>query len=311
MSYQNAPPTYDDESVELQDSNFRQLDTDYYQEPKATIVPFLGTFSELKDDWRHTMRVLFAEWWGTMLFVYIGTGSVMAAIPNGAGIMDEPSVILISLGFGFGIATMVYATANISGGHLNPAVTIAIVASRKMSIIKGSVYLFSQLAGAMVGSALLKLSIPNDICEFVKYGATTLANNATFGAFQINVTVGGGLVMEFILTFLLVFTVFATASLPGDSKDMGKFAPLSIGFAVLVCHIVGTPYTGPSMNPARSFGPAVVGGTWTHHWVYWLGPIMGGLFAAFTYNYGMAESAEKSKAVSQKAFGLSSVHTGR
>jgi glycerol uptake facilitator-like aquaporin len=76
--------------------------------------------------------------------------------------------------------------------------------------------------------------------------------------------------MEFMLTYLLVFTVFSTASLPGESKDMGKFAPLSIGFAVLVCHIVGIPYTGPSLNPARSFGPAVVGGVWTDHWVYWV-----------------------------------------
>jgi len=225
--------------------------------------------------------------------------------------MDEPSVILISLGFGFGIATMVYATANISGGHLNPAVTFAIVASRKMSIIKGCCFMTSQLLGAIVGSGLLKLSIPNEICETVHYGATTLANNATFGRFTINVSVGGGILMEIILTFLLVFTVFATASLPGDSKDMGKFAPLSIGFAVLVAHIVGTPYTGPSMNPARSFGPAVIGGTWTHHWVYWVGPLLGALFAAMTYNYGMSESAEKSKAVTQKQFGLSSTHTGR
>lgn len=76
--------------------------------------------------------------------------------------------------------------------------------------------------------------------------------------------------MEFILTYLLVFTVFSTASLPGDSKDMGKFAPLSIGFAVMVAHIVGIPYTGPSLNPARSFGPAVVGGVWTDHWIYWV-----------------------------------------
>lgn len=110
MSYQTVPPVYDqDDSIELQDSNFRQLETDFgfnFEKPKP--IPILGNLNELTEDWRQTLRVLFAEFWGTMLFVYIGTGSVMSSKPLGTGVMDGPTVILVSMAFGFGIATMVW-----------------------------------------------------------------------------------------------------------------------------------------------------------------------------------------------------------
>lgn len=115
MSYQTVPPTYDqDDSVELQDSNFRQLETDFgFNLEKPKPIPILGNISELTEDWRQTLRVLFAEFWGTMLFVYIGTGSVMSSKPLGTGVMDGPTVILVSMAFGFGIATMVCKVADV------------------------------------------------------------------------------------------------------------------------------------------------------------------------------------------------------
>eukprot|EP01126_Amoeba_proteus_P035547 TRINITY_DN358_c0_g1_i12.p1 TRINITY_DN358_c0_g1~~TRINITY_DN358_c0_g1_i12.p1 ORF type:complete len:288 (+),score=21.49 TRINITY_DN358_c0_g1_i12:82-864(+) len=259
MSYQPLEPL--EEDTGLLDSR-----------RKTTFLPSVGSIRELTGNWTQTLRELFAEWMGTMFFVYIGTGSVLATVPWD-GLLDPPTIVAVSMGFGFGLATMVYATANVSGGHLNPAVTIAIVFAKKMSLIKGFFYICSQCLGAIVGSAMIMATIPKPICEAAKYGATTLATNTTFGKFDqhsVAVSLGHGFFMEMLLTFLLVFTVFATASLPGEEKQMGKFAPLSIGFAVLSCHLVGIPYTGPSMNPARSFGPAVISGVWTHHWVYWV-----------------------------------------
>ena len=96
------------------------------------------------------------------------------------------------------------------------------------------------------------------------------------------ISVGGGLLAETTLTFVLVFVVFATAI---DPKGLGKLAPIAIGLAVLVDHLFGVPVTGAGMNPARSFGPAVVAGAWDNHWIYWVGPAIGGALAALVYEF--------------------------
>jgi len=101
--------------------------------------------------------------------------------------------------------------------------------------------------------------------------------------------------MEMILTFFLVLVIFATAPFPGDEKKMGSFAPQAIGLSVLAGHLVGIPFTGPSMNPARSFGPAVVGGTWTDHWVYWFAPLLGGAVASLIYTLVLSAQVERAK----------------
>eukprot|EP01125_Pyxidicula_operculata_P007351 TRINITY_DN24_c0_g1_i1.p1 TRINITY_DN24_c0_g1~~TRINITY_DN24_c0_g1_i1.p1 ORF type:complete len:297 (+),score=37.92 TRINITY_DN24_c0_g1_i1:28-891(+) len=247
-----------------------------------------------KDQWREQL----AEFWGTMIFVFLGTGTAIATVPID-GKMDASGVVAISFGFGFGLATMIYATANISGGHLNPAVTMGIMVAKKIPIIKALAFMFWQCTGAIFGTLIVKGAFPEELTSRIYYGATVLVVNATLGDIttashkdNYTVDVGQAILMEITLTFLLVFTVFATAGV-ADKESMGKFAPLSIGLAVLGGHLVGVPFTGPSMNPARSFGPAVVSGHWEHHWLYWVGPMLGGISASLIYKYLFIHAEEK------------------
>ena len=127
----------------------------------------------------------------------------------------------------------------------------------------------AQVLGAIVGAWLLTVVVPD--AAQVNLGAHGLGPD---------VTVGAGLIAEIILTFALVFVVFATAM---DLKGVGHLAPLAIGFAVAVDHLIGVPVTGASMNPARSIGPALMAGAWDNHWLYWAGPLAGGAIAALVY----------------------------
>jgi len=201
---------------------------------------------------------------------------------------------------------MIYTTAHISGGHLNPAVTLAIVLARKMTVVKGILYIIVQCIGGICGSIMIFLTLPTALSDYTSYGATTLEKNGTFCPTPSlsrcpgnetfwSIHPGGGILLEATLTFFLVFCVFATASLPGDEKKMGAFAPQSIGLVVVCGHLFGIPFTGPSMNPARSFGPAVISGNFDDHWVYWLGPMLGGALASIIYTQILSASIEKSK----------------
>ena len=209
----------------------------------------------------------FAEFIATLLFVFVGAGSVVATGALTGGDLDPARLVAIALAHGLAITLLVYATANLSGGHINPAVSFAAALTGKISPTKASMYIMAQLGGAVVGALLLKISLP----EEGNLGAHALGSG---------VNVGMGVLIETILTFVLVFTIFTTAI---DPKGMGRLAPLAIGLAVLVGHIAAVTYTGASMNPARSLGPAVVAGAWTDHWVYWVGPMVGGVLASLIY----------------------------
>jgi len=201
---------------------------------------------------------------------------------------------VIGFGFGFAIATMVYATANLSGGHLNPAVSIAIAVAMKMPILQMFAYILAQVGGALVGSGMLRAVTPELLGKRVCWGCTTLSKNVTQNftlpdgsevMYTWSISISQGVFFEFIMTFILVFTVFSTAGVASDARSVGRFAPLSIGFAVFINVMVGATYTGGSLNPARSFGPAAISNTWTDHWIYWVGPICGGVFAGLWYKY--------------------------
>ena len=214
-------------------------------------------------------RASLAEFIATLLFIFLGAGAVVV---TGGLIKEELTsarLVAIALAHGLAIALLVATTAKISGGHINPAVTFGVWITGKISLTKAVMYVVAQLVGAVVGALLLKGVIP-------------AAAQGNLGAHGLGsgITPGGGLVAEIVLTFALVFVVFATAI---DPKGLGHIAPLAIGFTILVDHLLGVPVTGAGMNPARSFGPAVVAGAWDNHWIYWAGPLMGGALAALVY----------------------------
>jgi MIP family channel proteins len=203
-----------------------------------------------------------AELIGTFALTFIGG----AAIING-----EAGLVGVAIAHGLTVAVMVSAIGHISGGHINPAATVGFMATGKMSLKEGGTYIVFQLVGATLAALCLKSFVPG-------------ASDAALGgqSMAVGVTFGSGVAIEIILTFFLVFTVFATAV---DERGAFKaIAGFGIGLVVAFDILAGGPVTGASMNPARSFGPALVAGQWDNHLVYWLGPLIGGAGAAIIYN---------------------------
>ena len=214
-------------------------------------------------------RASFIELRAAAVFVFLGAGSGIVTGSLTGGELTVPRLFTIALAHGLAIAFLAFATANVSGGHMNPAVTLAAVMTKKITGARGLMFVAAQLTGAVIGALLLLATIPE-------------AADTNLGAHALgpDVTITMGLIMEIVVTFILVFVIFATAVDPGG---IAPLAPLAIGFAVLVDHLVAVPITGASMNPARSFGPALVSGEWADHWIYWLGPLLGGLIAGVMY----------------------------
>ena len=222
-----------------------------------------------------TVQKAVAEFVGTFTLIFIGVGSIVAATAakGGAG---GAGLVTIAIAHGLAIAVMVTAVGHISGGHLNPAVTVAAMAARKIHPRDALVYLGAQLAGAVAGAAVLRGALPESLWRSAKLGTPGLGGG---------VSAAQGVVIEAVLTFFLVWVVFATAVDPRGA--FGKIAGLAIGFVVLMDIMAGGPFTGGAMNPARFFGPALVGGYWADLWVYVVGPIAGGLAAAAVYGVVM------------------------
>jgi len=229
--------------------------------------------------------LVFQSFFATMIFVFIGCGSVVATqAALGKSEIQIPSLTLIALAHGFCIMVMVYTVGEISGGHINPAVTWATVLTQKISILRALIYWASQFLGAMVGAGILKGLIPESI-------------PTGLGCHSINplLTVVQGFFAEVVFTFIFIFVVFATAISPfvgkvaplsgGSEYGPGKLTPFAVGMTILILHTVGIPLTGASMNPARSFGPAVVQGCWANHWIYWIGPLTGSTIAAIIAHF--------------------------
>ena len=218
---------------------------------------------------RAAWRATYAEFIATLLFIFLGAGTVAVT----GGLVKEgltsARLVAIALAHGLAIALLVSATARISGGHINPAVTFGALITGKINLARAMMYVGAQLVGAVVGAWLLTLVIP----------AAAWGNLGAHGL-GAGISVEGGLVAEIVLTFALVFVVFATAV---DPKGPGHLAPFAIGVTVLVDHLIGVPITGAGMNPARSFGPALIAGAWANHWIYWVGPLIGGGLAAWVY----------------------------
>lgn len=218
-------------------------------------------------------KAALAEAVGTFTLIFIGAGSVIADQLSGGRL----GLVGVALAHGLAIGTMVSATGHISGGHLNPAVTAGFMVARRMAPRVGLAYVIAQLAGASVGGFLLVASFPEAARQAVHLGTPALGRG---------VTPGVGIVVEAILTFLLVFTIFAVAV---DTRGPHDIAGLLIGLVIAMDILAGGVLTGGAMNPARAFGPALFAGAWQNQIVYWAGPLLGGALAALLYDSALKE----------------------
>jgi MIP family channel proteins len=228
----------------------------------------------------HTPRKLAAEFFGTFLLVFIGVGSLCANQFMGD---SGGGIVAIAAAHGLAIACGVAAVGHISGAHFNPAVTLGFWVTKRMGTIAALLYWLAQLAGAITAAHLLKALLPAAIWGPVMLGTPALA--ADFTRLQ-------GMILESVLTFFLVFIIFATAL--DAHNGFRSLAPLAIGFAVCIGVFCGAPFTGAALNPARALGPALAGGFWSNHGVYWVGPLAGGVLAGWLYDFLYLRNSEAS-----------------
>jgi len=221
------------------------------------------------------MKSLVAEFLGTMLLVIFGCGTAM----QHAG--SDGYVTKVSLAFGLAVMAIACFTGHISGGNLNPAVSIGLLAGGQLSVIKCCLYIVVQCIGAIVGAAIL-------------YGTTKEEVRGGLGSNGIGISASpfGGMVMELIGSMILVLVVYATA-VDKNNKSSPMLPPLLIGLTVSVAHLLLIPYTGTSINPARSLGPAIVSDTWDDHWVFWIGPLLGGAIGGVLYRFVFMNNNEE------------------
>lgn len=228
-------------------------------------------------------RAWLAEAIGTYALVFFGPLAITVAVAMFGLSMGPDALLIISFAHGAVIGIMVYVFGHVSGTHINPAVTIAMMATKRLSVKDGGPYIAFQLIGAILASATLAAIIPTYASQVnygVQGGPSEFLEGSATAAF----------VVEIILTFFLLTTIYMVAV---HKKAAPGFAGIAIGGMIFLLHLVGVPLTGASMNPARTFGPALVSGYWDFHWVYWAGPIIGALIAAFVMNYIFARKAEK------------------
>ena len=228
-------------------------------------------------------RAYLAEAIATYGLVFFGPLSVILAISAFGEELTTQSVLFISLGHGGAIALMVYAFGHVSGAHINPAVTISMLVTKRIGIVDGVGYIISQLIGAVAAAATLAAILP-ELGAKVNFGTQGGPSDL------INNSIGSGFAVEAILTFFLVTVIFMVAV---HKKATPGIQGLAIGGMVFLIHLVAVPLTGASVNPARTFGPALISGFWEFHWLYWAAPILGGIIAGLIMNYVYAKPAEK------------------
>ncbi|MFQ5603256.1 MAG: MIP/aquaporin family protein [bacterium] len=216
-------------------------------------------------------KAYLAELIGTFALCFIGAGAIVTDSFTNGGV----GLVGIALAHGLTLAIIVNATGHISGGHINPAVTFGFLITKRIEIKKGLGYMVSQLLGGVLAGFALRAIFSPDVWSATKLGTPALNAGVPF----LN-----GVYLEAILTFFLVFTVFATAV---DSRAPKNVYGFAIGLVLVFDILMGGPITGASMNPARTFGPAVAAGFFENHLVYWIGPLLGGGIAALVYHHIM------------------------
>ncbi|PWB72769.1 aquaporin Z [candidate division GN15 bacterium] len=226
------------------------------------------------------MKKYLAELSGTLFLVLIGCGSVVIA-------GQQVGFLGIAFAFGLTVLVMVYCIGPISGCHINPAITVAMLVAKKINGKDAVGYIVAQCIGAIIGAAILLLIASGRVDYSVAAGG--LGQNG-YGAFSPHqYSLGACLVAEVVLTFLFLFVIFG-ATHPSAPKG---FAGIAIGLTLVLIHIVGIPITGTSVNPARSLGPALlVGGeALTQLWLFIVAPLLGGILAALAWRAGFDKTA--------------------
>ena len=203
-----------------------------------------------------------AEGLAAFALVFAGCGAIVADARYDGAL----GAVGVSFVFGLVIMAMIYATGHLSGAHINPAVTVAFTLTRHFALRDATAYIAAQLAGALAGALVLLAIWPDQ--------------PAQLGATVPTVDTGSAFTYELILTALLMFVIMAVAT---DTRAVGAAAAIAIGGAVGLDALFGGPVTGASMNPARSFGPALAAGQWTDFWIYIAGPLAGASLGALAY----------------------------
>jgi MIP family channel proteins len=206
------------------------------------------------------IRRAVAEFVGTFTLIFIG---------GGAGIVSGQDLVAVGLANGLAIGIMVTNLGHISGGHFNPAITLGFLSTKRITTRLAVIYWIAQFGGAFVAAAFLRAFFHKAIIGAVPH-------SPIFGA-------GKGFLLELIMTFFLVWAVWATAVDPRGAFK--AIAGLAIGLTITIDVYVGGPLTGAAMNPARAFGPEIWSGNWGQGWIYYLGPALGALVAALGYDY--------------------------
>ena len=209
------------------------------------------------------VRRFAAEFMGAFTLVFVGVGSIMVSAQSG--------LVGIALAHGLAIGVMFAAVSQASGGHFNPAITFGFLVTRRLSMTNAVIHWCAQLLGAVIAALMLRVVFPD--AADLSGGVPVL--NSSMGTF-------GGLVLEAILTFFLVWVVFGVAADPKSTHR--PIAGLAIGLTITIDILIGGPLTGAAMNPARAFGPQLVENVWSDGWLYYVGPLVGAAAAALLYD---------------------------
>ena len=221
---------------------------------------------------RDLWTAVLAEFLGPFTLVVAGVGAIIST----QNLSDGGNLVAVALAHGLAIGLMIAALGHISGGHFNPAVTISMLAVSEISVIRAASYIVAQVLGGTAGAGILTVIFP----ALGPLGRNNPGVNLGLPGLGPDVSVTGALIMEILMTFFLVLVIFGTVLDPRGPKAI---APLAIGLIITMDILTGGRITGAAMNPARAIGPAFVQQDFTNWWIYWVGPIIGGVIASLAY----------------------------